>query len=87
MGEVKELGRRLERWTEAHRGDDLTVKVSSHGRLMLRSGDDTLVLEFVESMHLLQGVLREYTEHGFNTSEEPETDPPPATNALRREDR
>ena len=69
MGEIKDMGERLERWTEAHRTGDVVVKVSSHGRLMLRFEEEMVVMTCIESMQLLRGILQAYTTHGFNTPE------------------
>lgn len=67
MGDVKELGGRLERWTVAFDdpNSDFTIKVSSHGRLMLSSRDSRFVLTTVSAVQCMQGVIREYMLHGF----------------------
>lgn len=82
MGEVKDMMKRLERWTEAHRCADLTIKISSQGRMMLSTDEQRVVLTFVESMQALHGILREYRAHGFATDEGPQGPEPDASTGV-----
>jgi hypothetical protein len=83
MGEVLDLGSKLQRWSVAFDNGKVSVRVSNHGGLMVRTSPNYLgSLKLVEAMQLLQGVLREYIKHGFNKDIEPSSpEPPPKRHA------
>lgn len=79
MGDVLDMSSKLQRWSVAFDNGEVSVRVSNHGGMMIRTSPNYLgSLKIVEAMQLLQGVLREYIKHGFNKDiEETPTEPPP----------
>lgn len=64
-GNLKELGPRLERWLPAYEKDDVSFKVSSHGRLMVRVREEHCILPCTDMVQVVQGMVKAMAEHGF----------------------
>lgn len=69
---IKSLTPRLERWLPAFESRsvagtevDVSVKVSNHGRLLLRINGEHVALPCTDMVQLVQGVVRAMAEHGF----------------------
>lgn len=62
---IKSLTPRLERWLPAFEKDDVSVKVSNHGRLLLRIRDEHCILACTDMVQLVQGIIKAMAEHGF----------------------
>lgn len=62
MGQVISLTERLERWEEAYASSqgDVTIAVSTMGRISLEVMGRRTVLEFVEAMTALQAVGKHF---------------------------
>lgn len=72
MADVIDISSKLERWVVAFESADLTVSVSSHGRLKLDPSKLRAVLSCTDMVRLVQGIIRAMAEHGFP----PQPDPP-----------
>jgi hypothetical protein len=72
---LKELGPRLERWLPAYEKDDISIKVSNNGRLMMRVRDEHCILPCTDMVQLVQGMIRAMADHGF-PPEPPEPNEP-----------
>ncbi len=86
MSDVIDISSKLERWIVAFRRpgltvrDELEVKVSNHGRLMLTVGQEHQIVSCVEMVTLVTGIVRAMAEHGF-----PPTPPdPPADTQFQK---
>lgn len=64
---LKELGPGLERWLPAYDKDDVSFKVSSHGRLMVRVREEHCILPCTDMVQVVQGMVKAMAEHGFPT--------------------
>jgi hypothetical protein len=72
---LRDLGPRLERWLPAFEKDDVSFKVSSHGRLMVRVRDERCILPCTDTVQVMQGMVKAMAEHGF-PPEPPEPNEP-----------
>jgi hypothetical protein len=62
---LKDLGPRLERWLPAFEKDDVSFKMSNHGRLMVRVRDEHYILPCTDMVQVVQGMVRALAAHGF----------------------
>jgi hypothetical protein len=66
---ITSLTPRLERWLPAFEHADVSLKVSNHGRLMVRVKGEHCILACTDMVAAVQGMIRVMADHGF---------PPPA---------
>ncbi len=79
MGDVVELN--TERWELAFEqpADNLTVYVSTSGRIKLRVGEESCILSMTQGVSMLHSVTRTVSRMFF-----PDPEPPPADNQFQK---
>lgn len=72
---ISSLTPRLERWLRAFESGELSLKVSNHGRLLVRIDNEHCTLVCTDMVRLVQGIIKAMADHGFASEPSPDNDP------------
>jgi hypothetical protein len=65
QAKIYELGSKLERWSPPVEVSNMTISISSNGRIKLTSGKDIKILSFIESITFMDAIIRGFKSFDF----------------------